>query len=84
QLIRSDLECEARTNLPINHCAEMLTRIKRSGMELFVLLCKSSKSNRKEKLSLSTFEVLTLMFVAGNFVIALVMLVLELVKSTKK
>ncbi|ATZ04600.1 hypothetical protein CVO91_12210 [Streptococcus suis] len=46
-MIRSDLECEARTNLPINHCAEMLTRIKRSGMELFVLLCKSSKSNRK-------------------------------------
>ncbi|ADV71093.1 putative holin-like toxin [Streptococcus suis] len=45
---------------------------------------KSSKSNRKEKLSLSTFEVLTLMFVAGNFVIALVMLVLELVKTTKK
>ncbi|WP_366536255.1 putative holin-like toxin [Streptococcus suis] len=62
----------------------MLTRIKRSGMELFVLLCKSSKSNRREKLSLSTFEVLTLMFVAGNFVIALVMLVLELVKLTKK
>ncbi|WP_416236468.1 putative holin-like toxin [Streptococcus suis] len=62
----------------------MLTRIKRSGMELFVLLCKSSKSNRKGKLSLSTFEVLTLMFVAGNFVIALVMLVLELVKLTKK
>ncbi|MHB9761993.1 putative holin-like toxin [Streptococcus suis] len=45
---------------------------------------KSSKSNRKEKLSLSTFEVLTLMFVVGNFVIALVMLVLELVKTTKK
>ncbi|HEM2749071.1 TPA: putative holin-like toxin [Streptococcus suis] len=33
---------------------------------------------------MSTFEVLTLMFVAGNFVIALVMLVVELVKSTKK
>ncbi|ADE32354.1 TPA: putative holin-like toxin [Streptococcus suis] len=33
---------------------------------------------------MSTFEVLTLMFVAGNFVIALVMLVLELVKTTKK
>ena len=30
------------------------------------------------------FEVLTLMFVAGNFVIALVELVLELIKSTKK
>ncbi len=44
----------------------------------------SSKSNRKEELDLSTFEVLTLMFVAGNFVIALVKLVLELVKSTKK
>ncbi|HFI0171932.1 TPA: putative holin-like toxin, partial [Streptococcus suis] len=29
---------------------------------------------------MSTFEVLTLMFVAGNFVIALVMLVLEMVK----
>ncbi|HFI0382698.1 TPA: putative holin-like toxin [Streptococcus suis] len=33
---------------------------------------------------MSTFEALTLMFVAGNFVIALVMLVLELVKTTKK
>ncbi|WP_238599077.1 putative holin-like toxin [Streptococcus suis] len=32
---------------------------------------------------MSTFEVLTLMFVAGNFVIALVMLVLESVKTTK-
>ncbi|HFI0534626.1 TPA: putative holin-like toxin [Streptococcus suis] len=32
---------------------------------------------------MSTFEVLTLMFVAGNFVIALVMLVLEMVKTTK-
>ncbi|HFI0039078.1 TPA: putative holin-like toxin, partial [Streptococcus suis] len=30
---------------------------------------------------MSTFEVLTLMFVAGNFVIALVMLVLEMVKT---
>ncbi|TII08685.1 hypothetical protein FAJ40_08790 [Streptococcus suis] len=30
QLIRTDLECEARTNLPINHCAEMLTRTLRS------------------------------------------------------
>ncbi|MCB2947488.1 hypothetical protein KW809_04250, partial [Streptococcus suis] len=29
-LIRSDLECETRTNLPINHCAEMLTRTLRS------------------------------------------------------
>ena len=33
---------------------------------------------------MSTFEVLTLMFVAGNFVIALVMVILELVKMTKK
>ncbi|HFI0639825.1 TPA: hypothetical protein ACGO3K_001952, partial [Streptococcus suis] len=30
QLIRSDLECKTRTNLPINHCAEMLTRTLRS------------------------------------------------------
>ncbi|HEM5150111.1 TPA: hypothetical protein U1316_001172 [Streptococcus suis] len=30
QLIRSDLEYEIRTNLPINHCAEMLTRTLRS------------------------------------------------------
>ncbi len=30
QLIRSDLECGTRTNLPINHCAEMSTRILRS------------------------------------------------------
>ncbi|TQE82010.1 hypothetical protein FH693_00935 [Streptococcus suis] len=29
-MIRSDLECETRTNLPINHCAEMLTRTLRS------------------------------------------------------
>ena len=35
QLIRSDLECETRTNLPINHCAEMLTRTLRSGFGLF-------------------------------------------------
>ncbi|HFI0089482.1 TPA: hypothetical protein ACGOS0_000797, partial [Streptococcus suis] len=35
QLIRSDLECETRTNLPINHCAEMLTRTLRSGPGLF-------------------------------------------------
>ena len=30
QLIRSDLECETRTNLPINHCAEMLAQTLRS------------------------------------------------------
>ncbi|HEL1760723.1 TPA: hypothetical protein TXT63_000359 [Streptococcus suis] len=35
QLIRSDLECETRTNLPINHCAEMLTRTQRSVAGLF-------------------------------------------------
>ncbi|WP_425423678.1 putative holin-like toxin [Streptococcus henryi] len=33
---------------------------------------------------MSTFEVLTLLFVAGNFVIALVKLILELVKMAKK
>ncbi|HFI0049231.1 TPA: hypothetical protein ACGOTN_001622 [Streptococcus suis] len=35
QLIRSDLEWETRTNLPINHCAEMLTRTLRSVAGLF-------------------------------------------------
>ena len=35
QLIRSDLECKTRTNLPINHCAEMLTLTLRSGAGLF-------------------------------------------------
>ncbi|HFI0632198.1 TPA: hypothetical protein ACGO4G_000747 [Streptococcus suis] len=35
QLIRSDLECETRTKLPINHCAEMLTRTLRSETGLF-------------------------------------------------
>ncbi|ATZ04599.1 putative holin-like toxin [Streptococcus suis] len=44
----------------------------------------SFQNSHVEGFSLSTFEVLTLMFVAGNFVIALVMLVLELVKTTKK
>ena len=34
QLIRLDLECKTRTNLPINHCAEMLTRTLRSGAGL--------------------------------------------------
>ncbi|ATZ02997.1 hypothetical protein CVO91_03055 [Streptococcus suis] len=34
QLIRSDLECKTRTNLPINHCAEMLTRTLRRGAGL--------------------------------------------------
>ncbi|QOZ88983.1 hypothetical protein D2E16_06370 [Streptococcus suis] len=28
QLIRSDLECKTRTNLPINHCAEMLAELR--------------------------------------------------------
>ncbi len=31
QLIRPDLECKTRTNLPINHCAEMLKRTLSSG-----------------------------------------------------
>ncbi|AUA18039.1 hypothetical protein CWI26_00015 [Streptococcus suis] len=35
QLIRPDLECKTRTNLPINHCAEMLTRTLSSGPGLF-------------------------------------------------
>ncbi|HEM5196409.1 TPA: hypothetical protein U1312_001152 [Streptococcus suis] len=35
QLIRSDLECKTRTNLSINHCAEMLTRTLRSEIKLF-------------------------------------------------
>ncbi|WP_395375558.1 GNAT family N-acetyltransferase [Streptococcus suis] len=34
QLIRSDLECKTRTNPPINHCAEMLTRTLRNGSGL--------------------------------------------------
>ncbi|RRN48325.1 hypothetical protein EI219_10950 [Streptococcus suis] len=34
-MIRSDLECKTRTNLPINHCAEMLTRTLRSEVKLF-------------------------------------------------
>ncbi|TQE88763.1 hypothetical protein FH692_05195 [Streptococcus suis] len=34
-MIRSDLECKTRTNLPINHCAEMLTLTLRSGAGLF-------------------------------------------------
>ncbi len=35
QLIRSDLECKTRTNLPINHCAEMLTPTLRSDPGLY-------------------------------------------------
>ncbi len=35
QLIRLDLECKTRTNLPINHCAEMLTRTPRSDPGLY-------------------------------------------------
>ncbi|HFU4517376.1 TPA: hypothetical protein ACGPA4_000273 [Streptococcus suis] len=34
-VVRSDLECETRTNLPINHCAEMLTRTMISEVGLF-------------------------------------------------
>ncbi|NQP31476.1 hypothetical protein HO924_04505 [Streptococcus suis] len=37
QLIRSDSECETRTNLPINHCVEMLTRTLRSEAGLSAL-----------------------------------------------
>ncbi|WP_449452700.1 GNAT family N-acetyltransferase [Streptococcus suis] len=33
-MIRSDLVCVARTKLPINHCAEMLTRTLRSVLAL--------------------------------------------------
>ncbi|MBS8059107.1 hypothetical protein F6P88_08760 [Streptococcus suis] len=33
-MIRPDLECKTRTNLPINHCAEMLTLTLRSGAGL--------------------------------------------------
>ncbi|RRN49479.1 hypothetical protein FAJ35_08530 [Streptococcus suis] len=33
-MIRSDLECETRTNLPINHCAEMLTRTLIGGLKI--------------------------------------------------
>ncbi|MEG3311136.1 hypothetical protein [Streptococcus sp. SS-4456] len=29
------MECETRTNLPINHCAEMLTRTLRSVFGLY-------------------------------------------------
>ncbi|HFI0288394.1 TPA: hypothetical protein ACGOVP_001113 [Streptococcus suis] len=36
QPYRSDFECETRTNLPTNHCAEMLTRILRSEAGLSV------------------------------------------------
>ncbi|TQE76346.1 hypothetical protein FH694_07515 [Streptococcus suis] len=32
-----DLGCKTRTNPPINHCAEMLTRTLRSGAGLFAL-----------------------------------------------
>ncbi|MEI4353808.1 hypothetical protein V9Z49_10175, partial [Streptococcus suis] len=34
-VVRSDLECETRTKLPINHYAEMLTRTLRSETGLF-------------------------------------------------
>ncbi|TII03540.1 hypothetical protein FAJ35_02205 [Streptococcus suis] len=51
QLIRSDLECKTRTNLPINHCAEMLTRTLRRGAglsaqpQLFLYRCKTCSSS---------------------------------------
>ncbi|TIH99309.1 hypothetical protein FAJ39_07025 [Streptococcus suis] len=34
-MIRSDLKCETRTNLPINHCAEMLTQTLSNKTKLF-------------------------------------------------
>ncbi|QOZ88133.1 hypothetical protein D2E16_01470 [Streptococcus suis] len=50
-MIRSDLECKTRTNLSINHCAEMLTRTLRRGAglsaqpQLFLYHYKSSSSS---------------------------------------
>ncbi|RRN48754.1 hypothetical protein EI219_09575 [Streptococcus suis] len=50
-MIRSDLECETRTNLPINHCDEMLTRtlISCIGLfaqpQLFLYHCKTCSSS---------------------------------------
>ncbi|AUC91222.1 hypothetical protein CWM22_04510 [Streptococcus suis] len=44
QLIRSDLECNTRTNLPINHCAEMLTLTLRSVLPDSAI----KKSNEKD------------------------------------
>ncbi|HFI0566841.1 TPA: hypothetical protein ACGO1O_000028 [Streptococcus suis] len=35
-VVKSDLECETRTNLPINHCAEMMTRTQISGLSLML------------------------------------------------
>ncbi|TQE82724.1 hypothetical protein FH693_04730 [Streptococcus suis] len=34
-MIRSDLECKTRTNLPINHCGEMLTLTLSSSVDFF-------------------------------------------------
>ncbi|RRR36869.1 hypothetical protein EI989_05010 [Streptococcus suis] len=45
-MIRSDLECETRTNLPINYCAEMLTRTLRSETGLAQPSFYSSFRNR--------------------------------------
>ncbi|MEG3296775.1 hypothetical protein V9675_00495 [Streptococcus suis] len=45
QLIRLDLECKTRTNPPINHCAEMLTRTLRSGAGLFAQPHVKDKQN---------------------------------------
>ncbi|MFZ1758671.1 MAG: hypothetical protein WAT96_06410, partial [Streptococcus suis] len=41
QLIRPDLEYKKRTNLPINHCAEMLTPPSRSDANLYTYLSLS-------------------------------------------
>ncbi|MBL1125511.1 hypothetical protein F9856_05035 [Streptococcus suis] len=40
------MECETRTNLPINHCAEMLTRTLRSETGLAQPFFYSSFRNR--------------------------------------
>ncbi len=59
QLIRSDLECKTRTNLPINHCAEMLTRPLRSEVGLFAqphfLHISTEPANRGSKFSVQIF-----------------------------
>ncbi|HGA1463210.1 TPA: hypothetical protein ACIRKI_001513, partial [Streptococcus suis] len=39
--VRPDLKCATRTNLPINHCAEMLTPPSRSDANLYTDLSLS-------------------------------------------
>ncbi len=38
QLIRPDLMCGTRTNLPINHCAEMLTQTLSNKTKLLTII----------------------------------------------